>query len=137
MRKKEKKWERTKKRSTHRYPDLSEVLIRRKLIQIFTILLIIVLIILFSGTILAITDAIYERISINVLFTHTLTTQSILETIIYVILNGIAFLGGILMIKSLEKRIPDPLLFMIGVLILLFSVISMIIIVFHVKLRVL
>ena len=136
MRKKEQKWKKTKKSVIRKYSGLSEAFVRKRLTQVFTVLLIAILIVLFSGTILAITDAIYERVPANVVFTHNLTTQSILETIIYIVLNGIAFLGGILIIKSLERKIPDPLLFIIGILILLFSVISMTIIVFHVKLRV-
>ena len=105
----------------------------RALLIIVTLL---ALISLFSGTVLIIMEMTFGAISTEALFAYGTTTQAVAETVLYFILNLIAFAGVYLIYKAVSRRIVDALILSTGAIILICCMVILTYIVFSIKLRI-
>ena len=106
----------------------------KKIDLLIRILLIIGLAFLFSGAILAITYPLPPE----VLFTRGsgggMNYQALVETIVYFVMIVIAFIGIFLMEKGVKKPIPDVVIFSIGTMLFVGSLLLLLHIITNIKL---
>lgn len=91
---------------------------------------------IFSGGILAVTESLYGRISPFATFTRGAITQSIFETIIYLIINAIIVAGFYLVVRSARRKPIDTLTLLTGSLLVLTGLLVAVYVVFHMKLAI-